>query len=1149
MADLSGDPLLRDVPEVEGFKFLEPCILYSKIGQGGMAAVYRGKHLKLDIDVGIKCLMPVAGTGGEELVLRFEREAKLAAKVTHQNLVRVFEVDHRHGLHYLVMEFVRGESARERVLRKGALKLGEAISIVLGATRGLAAAHAKGIVHRDIKPDNILISSEGEVKLADLGLGRMQDAEEAQPAEEGGGLTMSQVLIGTPLYMPPEQWAGLSKVGMAGDVWALGATLYFLLVGRDAYAGSAKTEVMRRVCLEPFPDVAAKLPDLPADIAGLIRKCTERETPNRYPDARALLRELEGVAAKIGLAGDLSDPLAGKGTSRFTLVSPPPRELLAKLKLSMDSDRFGAKTKKAETEEPGPTRKLGSGPRHEQTMTWGEEGQGEEGPTRVLPPPPRSRAPLIATAVAFLLLIGGGIWIAFGRGPGNGAREKEPEAPSRNTGATPGVVTPAVPAKVPEPPPEPPPPSATPEEIYRSASEKMKSAATLPAAIVELDALLAKEPGYPGAKDRLALALRSQAERDMAASLPMAALKGARRAVELSTRPADRTLAEDLRADVERKARTRLGESIRIERPGKNTVIGASSTRLVGTLDWEESRITRVRVNSKETGFAGGRFDASLEALGEGPQTFRIDVTEENDVSASVEVPVTVDTLPPELAIEAPLEGAWTKSPVRASGTVRDSSLKEVDAGGAKAEVAEGKWMAMLVDVPEGPRTLKVVARDALDRMTTLERSFFVDATGPELTVLSPGKNSPPTKEIEVEVKVSAREAAPGKIAEVRIGDVAAAKAGGDEYARMVSLPAEGENRIVVAATDLAGNETRGELNVVRDTMPPRVTPAPDLTLDDLQPGPLELRGTVEDAGGGAKLSVNGIPASLLEDGTWRVQVPIELGTRALRLEASDGAGNAAPPREMPVTVRDYRRIPGCKYTGKNKAGLGEYEHEKSGLSLVLLPGGTFVMGGENAGQRSDEQPRRDVVLDAFLIAKYEVSQEEWSRLMTANPSEFQRAELPVESVSRDECLAFCKAAGLDLPTEAEWEYACRAGTTTPFAFGDSLLEAQANFRTPGSKPKGTVAVRSYAPNAFGLHNLHGNVREWCTDTYEADFYAKPEARRKNPRCVSNSAYGVMRGGGYGSIAASCRSAKREEVERAVKFSDLGFRPVLRIAP
>src|SRR4029453_2372928 len=105
-----------------------------------------------------------------------------------------------------------------------------------------------------------------------------------------------------------------------------------------------------------------------------------------------------GIAAKIGLAGDLSDPLAGKGTSRFTLVSPPPRELLAKLQLNMDSDRFGAKTKKAgapAAEEPGPTRKLGSRPRREQTMTWGDEAEGEDGPTRVLPPT-RSRAPLIA---------------------------------------------------------------------------------------------------------------------------------------------------------------------------------------------------------------------------------------------------------------------------------------------------------------------------------------------------------------------------------------------------------------------------------------------------------------------------------------------------------------------------------------------------------------------------------------------------------------------------------------------------------------------------------------------------------------------------------------------------------------------------------
>ena len=1149
MADLSGDPLLRDVPEVEGFKFLEPCVIYSKIGQGGMAAVYRGKHLKLDIDVGIKCLMPVAGTGGEELVLRFEREAKLAAKVTHQNLVRVFEVDHRHGVHYLVMEFVRGESARERVLRKGALKIGEAIAIVLGASRGLAAAHAKGIVHRDIKPDNILISSEGEVKLADLGLGRMQDAEESQNAEEGGGLTMSQMLIGTPLYMPPEQWAGLSKVGMAGDVWALGATLYFLLVGKDAYAGSAKTEVMRRVCLEPFPDVAAKLPDLPADIAELIRKCTERETPNRYADARALLGELEGIARKNGVAGDLSDPLAGKGTSRFTLVSPPPRELLAKLKMGMDSDRFGAKTKKAGApgdEEPGPTRKLGSGPRREQTMTWGDEGTGEDGPTRVLPPPPARRAPVIATAAALLLLIGGGIYLAVsGRG---GARDKEPEAPSGSSGATPGVVTPAQPAKVrePEPTPEPPPPSATPQELFRSASEKRKSAATLPAAIVELDALLAKEPGYAGAKDMLALALRSQAERDMTASRPIAALRNARRAVSLSTPPGDRKLAEELVAELESNARARLGESIRVER--LNPVIGTSSIRLTGTLDWEESTIAKVQVNSKDVGFAGGKFDTRLEALGEGPQTFRIEVTEENGVSAVREVKVIVDTLPPELAIDAPAEGSWTRSPVRASGTVRDSSLKDVDAGGAKAEVLEGKWTALL-ELADGQQSLKVIASDALDRRKTLERSFTVDGAKPELTIVSPGEGAPPTKETRIEVKVRAQDAAPGKVAEVRIGEVEAPKGEKDEYARVVALPAEGENRIVVTATDLAGNEARSELNVVRDTMPPVVAAAKDSTLDDLQPGPLDLRGTVKDAGGIAKLMVNGIPASVLDDGTWKVQVPIELGTRALRLEARDAAGNSAPPLELAVTVREYRRIPGCKFTGKNAAGLAEYEHEKSGIALVLLPGGTFVMGGENVGQRSDEQPRHEVALDPFLIAKYEVSQEEWSRLMSGNPSEFQRPDLPVESVSRDECLAFCKAAGLDLPTEAEWEYACRAGTTTPFAFGDPLLETQANFRGAGSKPRGTAAVRSYAPNPFGLHNLHGNVREWVADTYEADFYAKPAAKRRNPRCASDSAYGVMRGGGYGSVASSCRSAKREEVERAVKFSDLGFRPVLRIAP
>jgi serine/threonine protein kinase len=191
--DLLNDPLLRSAPVVEGFKVLDPAVLYAKVGSGGMGAVYRGRHFTLDLDVAVKCLKPSLVDEDPDFVKRFEREARLAASIAHQNVVRVMDVQQRNGVHYLVMEFVRGETAAERVKRKGPLSEREALAILLGATAGLAETHARGIVHRDIKPDNVLVSLEGRVELADLGLAR------SSGAVDGRSMSMPQSrIMGTP---------------------------------------------------------------------------------------------------------------------------------------------------------------------------------------------------------------------------------------------------------------------------------------------------------------------------------------------------------------------------------------------------------------------------------------------------------------------------------------------------------------------------------------------------------------------------------------------------------------------------------------------------------------------------------------------------------------------------------------------------------------------------------------------------------------------------------------------------------------------------------------------------------------------------------------------------------------------------------------
>jgi formylglycine-generating enzyme required for sulfatase activity/predicted Ser/Thr protein kinase len=325
--DLLTDPILKDAPEVEGYKVLGCCVLQSKLGQGGMGAVYQGQHVNLGIEVAVKCLLPALASMNKDLVARFQREAHLAARVTHQNLVRVYDIGEELGIHFLVMEFVRGETLRQRIERRGRSSPAEAVAILLQAARALAAAHAEGIVHRDIKPDNILLSARGSIKVADLGLGRLGEA--------AGGATASMVRMGTPPYMPPEQWLALGRVGPPGDVWALGATLYYLVTGENAFQGSLH-EIERRICGQPFPDAAEKLPDLPEDLAGLIRRCTEEKPEDRYADAGALEEALGEVAARNGFEPRIAEPPPAEATSSLsasfrpqgaTVPLPPPSVL------------------------------------------------------------------------------------------------------------------------------------------------------------------------------------------------------------------------------------------------------------------------------------------------------------------------------------------------------------------------------------------------------------------------------------------------------------------------------------------------------------------------------------------------------------------------------------------------------------------------------------------------------------------------------------------------------------------------------------------------------------------------------------------------------------------------------------------------------
>jgi len=221
---------------------------------------------------------------------------------------------------------------------------------------------------------------------------------------------------------------------------------------------------------------------------------------------------------------------------------------------------------------------------------------------------------------------------------------------------------------------------------------------------------------------------------------------------------------------------------------------------------------------------------------------------------------------------------------------------------------------------------------------------------------------------------------------------------------------------------------------------------------------------------------------------------------------------------------------------GVNAQGYPEYRHHKSGIVFVWLPGGEFYMGSPEASSETDEGPIHKVTLSAFLVAKYEVTHAEWKKVAGNNPSGFKGDALSVH-VSWEDCLAFCEKLGFSLPTEAQWEYACRAGTTGPFA-GTAKLDDMGWYIDNSEERPHPVGEKR--PNDFGLYDMHGNVWEWCEDVYDENFYSKPEARKRNPLCTSGSEKRVTRGGSTYSSREGCRSAYRR---RGVHNIYVGFRP------
>ena len=419
----AAEELVAPAARASGLQVLE------RIGRGSQAVVYKCRQTSLDRIVAVKFLLASAARD-EASRKRFVQEARSAARLAHPNIVAIHEICPYKDTFYIVMEYVDGGALHELLAVRKRFDLAEAITIIRGAAAGLAHAHARGIIHRDIKPKNIMLTQEGVPKLADMGLAREVAAGEVVVEEAGKA-------YGTPYYISPEQVTGDPPVDFRTDLYSLGATLYEMVAGRPPFIAPTPQEIMRKHVIERLPDPREFVPDLPQSLCWFLAKAMAKEPEDRYESAEDFIAALGEI--------DFSQV--------ETSASAAPDALVAQISSALKEERRRQRNGAASPLIASPV---------------GASGHPAAARTDRLPlaVPQRSAgrriALIVGLALVGALVVAGGVLLLvnpFGRSPGAGS------PPGDATAARPPHVLPPPPESLLPPKPKPPKPPAAPVKV------------------------------------------------------------------------------------------------------------------------------------------------------------------------------------------------------------------------------------------------------------------------------------------------------------------------------------------------------------------------------------------------------------------------------------------------------------------------------------------------------------------------------------------------------------------------------------------------------------------------------------------------------------------------------------------------------------
>lgn len=288
------------------------------LGRGAMGAVYQAKQISLDRDVALKTIRGRLADNPASLA-RFTREAYAAAQLSHHNVVQIYDFGEDDGQHYFSMEWIRGGSLGDLVREKGSIDPKLAATYILQAARGLQFAHRSGMIHRDVKPANLLLSEDGVVKVADLGLVKVPDQLDPESSDgdalgagtsvvglqSGTQVTMQGTAVGTPAYMAPEQSADASTVDHRADIYSLGCSLFYLLAGRSPYDGTEVSEVLEQHARAPLPNLAEINSRVPQPLCQIVSHAMAKRPADRYASLAEMIDDLQsflGVESMMGFS-------------------------------------------------------------------------------------------------------------------------------------------------------------------------------------------------------------------------------------------------------------------------------------------------------------------------------------------------------------------------------------------------------------------------------------------------------------------------------------------------------------------------------------------------------------------------------------------------------------------------------------------------------------------------------------------------------------------------------------------------------------------------------------------------------------------------------------------------------------------------------